>query len=114
MYVCIDGVIISYLFSHRAQHIVGSEEIITIDNPHHITCSHTYALVHGIIKSTVLLRYPFHPSLKTRLILTQYLHRVIRRSTVHHDILHIVMVLPQHRLYGVTNRQRTIICYCNE
>ena len=67
---CLNRIIFKRLSNH-IKRVIPMEEVIGINDTYHITCSHSYTLVDGIIQPLVRLRYPAHTTLEFRFILFQ-------------------------------------------
>lgn len=108
MDVGIYGVHVMDVAGDGGKHIVGGIEIIRVEYPHHISGGHLYPLVHGVVQSVVGLGDPFQPSAIHGLALPYDVECAVGRAAVDNDMLEIRIILPQHALYGVTQRLSTI------
>lgn len=86
------------------EHIGIREEVIRVEQSHHIALGHQDALVHCIVDSSVGLRNPAQTSAIAGLEFAHDVESIVARSSVHDNMLPIGIVLPQHTLHRVTQR----------
>lgn len=86
--------------------LVREQEVIRMYQTNHITRSSTNTLVDSFIHTMVRLRDDFRDFV---LILIDNIQRIVLRSTIHHDILNIRIVLRQNTFYTTTNRLFTVV-----
>jgi len=95
-------------FSDAAKNMPVCEDVISVKEPDHVTCCDRYALIHGVVDTTIWLgdqmRDPSH-------VLPDHFRRAVGGGAVDDDVLHMRVVLGGDGADGIRDGPRGIACH---
>ena len=82
--------------------IGAGEEVIGIEEAHHVTSRHRQSLIHCVIQTPILFTDPFEAAAELRLKATYDIQSAITAATVNNNVLQILAALIQDTLKSVS------------